>query len=228
MTPAKRVMDLALGLLMAVCTAPSLLLIALVILLVDGRPVFYSSERMRTPVRSFRLIKFRTMTIGSDDAGVSGGHKSRRLTRCGRFLRRTRLDELPQIWNVVAGDISLVGPRPPLRTCVEANPEIYELVLQSRPGITGLATLYFHRHEERLLAECNSAEEAGIVYARRCVARKARLDLIYQRRQSLGMDLRLLMLTAAFPLRVVLGQLRPVLHRYSLRGILPHSLSRAR
>ena len=98
----------------------------------------------------------------------------------GRFLRRSRLDEVPQLWNVLKGDMSFVGPRPPLRLYVERFPELYAKVLQSRPGVTGLATLVFHRHEEKLLAACRSAAETDAVYARRCVPRKARIDLIYQ------------------------------------------------
>jgi lipopolysaccharide/colanic/teichoic acid biosynthesis glycosyltransferase len=91
--------------------------------------------------------------------------------------------------------MSFVGPRPPLRRYVEACPETYAAVLRSRPGVTGLATLVFHRHEERLLAQCATPEETNRVYLRRCIPRKARLDLIYQRRQSLCLDLWILLRT---------------------------------
>ncbi|MDF0603110.1 sugar transferase [Psychromarinibacter sp. C21-152] len=197
MTPGKRAMDLALALVLAVPLAPVALVVAALILLRDGRPVLYGAERMRTPETSFRLWKFRTMTPVDGDSGVSGGDKLQRLRRTGRVLRRRRLDELPQLWNVIRGDISFVGPRPPLRIYVERFPELYGEVLKSRPGITGLATLYYHRHEERLLAPCRTAIETDAVYARRCVPRKAALDLIYQRRRSLAMDLRLIAMTAA-------------------------------
>ena len=110
----------------------------------------------------------------------------------GRFLRRARLDEIPQLWNVIRGDMSFVGPRPPLRLYVERFPEIYGKVLRSRPGITGLATLKFHAHEEWILKSCKTAEETDFAYSRRCVPQKARLDLIYQRHQSLCFDLSLL------------------------------------
>lgn len=87
------------------------------------------------------------------------------------------------------------APAPPLRLYVERHPEIYARVLQSRPGITGLATLVFHRYEERLLARCSTPEETDAVYSRRCVPRKARIDLMYQQRRTIPSDLRLMVLT---------------------------------
>ena len=188
MTLSKRLFDIALVLILGSILVVPTLLIILWLLLSAGQPVFYLSERMRTPDRAFRLWKFRTMTVAKDDSGVSGGDKAQRITPAGRFLRRTRLDEIPQLWNVLKGDMSFVGPRPPLRTYVERFPSVYAKVLQSRPGLTGLATLHFRRHEERLLARCKSTEETDAVYARACVPRKARLDLIYQQRRTLCLD----------------------------------------
>lgn len=188
MTPFKRGFDIASALFLGTLLLPVIIWVALLILWRDGRPVFYVAERMKTPTRAFGLIKFRTMRPAPDDSGVSGGDKHDRLTRTGRMLRAKRLDELPQILNVLKGDISLVGPRPPLRTYVERFPTLYAQVLKSRPGITGLATLHFHAHEEYLLARCTSAAETDRVYAARCVPRKARLDLIYQRRRSFCFD----------------------------------------
>ncbi|MDF0598892.1 sugar transferase [Psychromarinibacter halotolerans] len=197
MTPGKRALDLLLALLLAIPLAPVALVLAILILIRDGRPVFYVSERMKTVSEPFQLWKFRTMTTVDTDSGVSGGDKAARLTKHGRFLRRTRMDEIPQLWNVLRGDISFVGPRPPLRLYVQRFPELYVEVLKSRPGITGLATLYFHRHEERLLSKCTTPQETDAVYSRRCVPRKAALDLIYRDRRSVGMDLRLIAMTAA-------------------------------
>jgi len=192
MTGSKRVFDLVFALALGLLLAPAGLVIALVILLVDGRPVLFLSERMTAPDRAFALVKFRTMTPAEADAGVSGGDKAHRVTRIGRVLRRTHLDELPQLWNVIRGDLSLVGPRPPLRSYVERFPALYARVLRSRPGLTGLATLRFHAHEARLLATSRSAAETDAIYCRACVPRKARLDLIYQRHRSLCFDLVLL------------------------------------
>ena len=195
MTPGKRVFDVVAALVLLTGLLPFIVLIALAILVLDGRPVLYLSERMKTQNEGFRLWKFRTMKPDASDRGVSGGDKSSRITRTGRALRRYRLDEIPQLWNILRGDISFVGPRPPLRRYTEMFPELYAEVLESRPGVTGLATLAFHRTEERLLAPCSSKDETEAVYCRRCVPRKARLDLIYARRRSLCSDVRLMLAT---------------------------------
>jgi lipopolysaccharide/colanic/teichoic acid biosynthesis glycosyltransferase len=195
-TPAKRLFDVIVALILAVLLSPLIAAVALGIALCDGRPVLYLSERMKTPTRGFALAKFRTMTLAASDAGVSGGDKAARITRLGRLLRRSRLDELPQLWNVLRGDISFVGPRPPLREYVERFPALYARVLASRPGITGLATLRLHRHEERLLARCTTPQETDRVYCSVCIPRKARLDLLYQRRRTLCWDVLLMLQTA--------------------------------
>ena len=185
----KRLFDITLALLLLVPLGLLLLGVITAILVRDGRPVFYVADRMKAPGRPFRLWKLRTMSVVDDDTGVSGGDKESRVTSTGRLLRTARLDELPQLWNVLKGDISFVGPRPPLRQYVEAFPDLYEEVLQCRPGITGLATLIYHRHEEILLARCSTPAETDATYARVCVPRKARLDLMYRDNWSLGLDL---------------------------------------
>lgn len=198
MTPAKRALDLTLAVLFAVVLALPFLVLLAILLVTQGRPLFHVAERMKTPTEGFALWKLRTMRPAPPeaDSGVSGGDKADRVTRAGRLLRRTRLDEIPQLWNVLRGDMSFVGPRPPLREYVERFPTIYDQVLRSRPGVTGLASLRFHGHEERLLAACTSPAETDAVYARRCVPRKARLDLIYQQNRNLCLDLILIAHTA--------------------------------
>ena len=195
----KRAFDIVVALLLCIVTAPLVAVIALLILRRDGGPVFYVAERMKTPDQPFQLIKFRTMSNVPDDqnSGVTGGDKSDRITPIGRTLRRYRLDEVPQLINVLRGDMSFVGPRPPLRQYTDAFPELYGKVLQSRPGITGLATLHFHRHEERLIARATTPAETEAIYATRCVPRKATLDLIYQRHASVCFDIVIMWQTLA-------------------------------
>ncbi|GAB5447989.1 sugar transferase [Gymnodinialimonas sp.] len=193
MTPAKRLLDLICAIGLSIILAPVVIIVALLILVLDGRPVFYISERMKTPTEGFRLVKFRTMKTVAEDSGVSGGDKSDRITRTGEALRRSRLDEVPQLWNVLRGDISFIGPRPPLRQYVERFPEIYGKVLKSRPGVSGLASIYFHAHEEHLLARTSSREETDRIYSRACIPRKARIDLIYQERRNVCMDISLML-----------------------------------
>ena len=197
MTSAKRLFDLTIALAMVAVLALPFGLLLLWLLMREGRPLFYLSERMRAPDRPFTLWKLRTMRPDPGDSGITGGDKANRITPTGAFLRRARLDEIPQLWNVIRGDMSFVGPRPPLRQYVERFPDIYARVLQSRPGITGLATLHFHRHEEWLVAQAQSAAETDAIYARRCVPRKARLDLNYARRRTLCLDAALMWQTFA-------------------------------
>ena len=177
----------------AIVLAPVVLVVLAVVcplmLLVQGRPIFFVSERMRTRHQAFHLLKLRTMVPDAGGAhGVLGGHASARVTALGHVLRVTRIDEFPQLWNVLRGDIRLIGPRPPLRRYVEAYPELYARVLRQRPGITGLATVRFHAREAQLLKRCQSAKATDDVYRRHCIRHKARLDLFYQRRRSLGLD----------------------------------------
>jgi lipopolysaccharide/colanic/teichoic acid biosynthesis glycosyltransferase len=188
MTPQKRILDVFFAILLVIILGPILIGLLVYLLIKQGRPLFYVAERMKTPDQAFGLWKLRTMTVVDGDQGVSGGNKASRVTPTGRWLRAKRLDEFPQLWNVLKGDLSFVGPRPPLREYVERFPDVYEKVLKSRPGVTGLATLRFHRHEERLLAKCDTPEETDRVYTRACIPRKAKLDILYQRHQSICFD----------------------------------------
>lgn len=188
MTWRKRIFDLFFASLLVVILGPIIIFLVAYIYIKQGLPLFYVAERMKTPDQPFGLIKFRTMTVVDDDQGVSGAHKAGRVTPVGARLRSKRLDEFPQLWNILKGDLSFVGPRPPLREYVERFPEVYSEVLKSRPGVTGLATIRFHKHEERLLSRCTTAAQTDDVYCRICVPRKATLDLIYQRHQNVCYD----------------------------------------
>ena len=174
---------------------PLLLFVGFCVLIFDGRPVIFRSPRMKRVDQRFDLLKFRTMKA-HPAIGVTGGDKENQITPLGRILRRFRFDELPQILNVLFGDIAFVGPRPPAPEAVTARPDIYELILRDRPGITGLATLSFRAHEEMILKSIKCSETVQRTYIRRCIPRKARLDLIYSRRRSLKLDLWLISITA--------------------------------
>lgn len=200
MTLSKRVFDIVFAVSLIVLLIPVMLVVAALCLLLEGRPVLYLSERMRSPTRGFTLLKFRTMKMAERDQGVTGGDKSDRVSKFQNFLRRTRLDELPQLFNILAGQMSFVGPRPPLRVYVEDYPELYGQVLQSRPGVTGLATLKMHRYEERLLATCQTVAETDRVYRERCIPKKAAIDLIYQRHRDFCFDCSILWATVSRPM----------------------------
>ena len=161
-------------------------LLFLAIYPIQRGPFFYRSERMRTPDQSFTLYKIRTMHPPSvfDGERILGGDQSDRVTRIGGILRRTRLDELPQILNILRGDLVFIGPRPPLRKYVEAFPESYARVLSMRPGVTGLATVMVCRREERVLSRSHSPEETDRLYRAHCIPWKVRIDLFHQSRRT--------------------------------------------
>lgn len=193
--------DISLAVVLLALFLPLIILVAAAILVLDGKPVLFCSDRMKSPTEKFTLFKFRTMSVTATDDTVSAGYKSQQITTTGGFLRRSRLDELPQLFNILRGDMSFVGPRPPLPRYVALRPDLYNHVLQNRPGVTGLASLVYHRHEEQMLAKCQSSAETHEVYLRRCVPMKARLDLIWARHQGLCFDLVLVMRTLSHFMR---------------------------
>lgn len=166
----------ALGLL--VCS-PLLLCIAICIVANDGGSVFYRQERLGRGGRTFSLIKFRTM-IASAESGIPqlAVEADWRVTRCGRFLRRYHLDELPQLWNVLRGDMSLIGPRPErayyVRQIVERMP-LYRELQSQKPGLTSLGMVRY--------GYANTVEK---------MVERARYDLYYLRRRNLCLDLKIL------------------------------------
>jgi lipopolysaccharide/colanic/teichoic acid biosynthesis glycosyltransferase len=148
----KRTFDILAALAGLALLSPLFVLITLAVWLGSGFPVLFRQARVGAGGRAFRLVKFRTMSVlkGSENGSFDAGSVSR-VTPFGRFLRKTKLDELPQLWNVLTGDMSLVGPRPEISQWAEAYPERWARVLTVRPGITDPASIVY-RNEEELLA----------------------------------------------------------------------------
>jgi FlaA1/EpsC-like NDP-sugar epimerase/lipopolysaccharide/colanic/teichoic acid biosynthesis glycosyltransferase len=200
----RRYFDLIGATLLGIVGLPMIALAMAAILVLDGRPLLHGSTRIGRGGVPFRLWKLRTLRpdpSGTD--GASGGHLDDRGTWTGPFLRRTRIDELPQIWNILRGDMGLVGPRPPLSAHVALRPDVFATILALRPGITGLATLRLHGREARLLADVRTRAETEAIYARRILPAKLRIEQIYARRRCIALDLRILAATAAAILRNV-------------------------
>jgi lipopolysaccharide/colanic/teichoic acid biosynthesis glycosyltransferase len=192
----KRAIDIAASLSALVVLSPLFVLIAVVIILDSGFPVLYLQERVGRGFRRFRIWKFRSMRANHSGPKITVGGDSR-VTRVGGILRATKCDELPQFWNVIAGDMSLVGPRPEIPEYVEMYRARYEKVLTVRPGITDLASMCF-RDEERVLAKVANPMEH---YAREILPRKLDLAEEYVRRRSLSLDFSILLRTVAAVLR---------------------------
>ena len=170
--------------------SPLLAMIALAIKWDDGGPVFYSQSRMGRRFRAFFLLKFRTMTVDADRAGLLTTANDPRVTRVGRKLRRYKLDELPQLWNVLKGEMQFVGSRPEVEPYVAMFLPQYELLLQEPPGITDPASLAY-RHEEQALA----SDDVESLYTGKILPHKLRLSLEYQRRRTLTSDLTIIINT---------------------------------
>jgi lipopolysaccharide/colanic/teichoic acid biosynthesis glycosyltransferase len=167
--------------------------IGIAIKLDDGRPVFYRALRVGKGGAPFRLLKFRTMFVDADKRGPGITSKGdSRVTRTGRFLRRTKLDELPQLINVVKGEMSLVGPRPEDPRYVALYTPEQRQVLSVAPGITSAASLAY-RHEEQLL----SSDDWEILYRTQVMPAKLAIDLDYLRRRTLWTDVKLIFRTIA-------------------------------
>jgi len=174
---------------------PALLAIAVWILWDDGPPVLFGQMRVGRHGRPFRMWKFRTMREGAPGPSVTATGDSR-VTRAGAFLRRKKLDELPQLFNVLRGDMSLVGPRPEVPEFVRLESPIWQAVLQVRPGVTDMASLLF-RDEEGLLV--GSADPEAL-YRKSVLPAKLVLNLAYMHSRSLWRDLRLIYLTIRYSL----------------------------
>ncbi len=140
--------------------------------------------------RPFRIVKFRTMRAGAGPLVTSASDP--RVTSIGRLLRRTKLDELPQLWNVLMGSMTLVGPRPEVPAYVAANPRLYASIADLKPGITDWASLAFHDEEDLLAAHAGEPD----FYADVLLPRKVALARLYRCARSRSLDLRLLGATA--------------------------------
>lgn len=182
---SKRVFDLVVAAAALLLLAPVLLVVALVVKLDSPGPVFFRQERAGRHGRPFRIHKFRTMVHGAAGPGLTIGDDAR-ITRAGRWLRRTRLDELPQLIDVVRGDMSLVGPRPEVPKFVAHYPAALRAkVLAVRPGITDPAALA-HIDEADLLANTSDPERA---YIDTILPAKLALQADYAARATLWSDL---------------------------------------
>jgi lipopolysaccharide/colanic/teichoic acid biosynthesis glycosyltransferase len=189
----RRAFDFGTALMLLLAASPLLALVALAVRLQDGGPVLFRQERIGRHGRPFSLYKFRSMSTGGKGTAITAGG-DRRITRVGRLLRRYKLDELPQLWNVVRGDMSLIGPRPEVPCFVDSADPVWQAVHSVRPGITDLATLVY-RDEERILAGFPDPERG---YRETVLPAKLALNLQYLERRSPARDLKLLALTIRY------------------------------
>ena len=188
----KRIFDITVASVGLLVLSPLFHLVAIFIKLDSSGPVFFRQERMGKAFRPFFIYKFRTMV---HDASQLGGaitsSTDSRITRVGRVLRKTKIDEFPQLINVLMGEMSLVGPRPEVREYVELFRRDYEEIVRITPGITDLASLQY-RYEAEVLGNSGNPEEE---YVRHILPEKIRLAKEYMRRSSLLFDISLILKT---------------------------------
>ena len=190
----KRLFDLLSALVGLLFLSPLFLVVAILIKLDSRGPVFFRQDRMGKAFRPFLILKFRTMVRDAPNKGgpITFGEDPR-ITRIGRFLRKIKIDELPQLINVLKGEMSIVGPRPEVRRYVELFREDYEEILTVRPGLTDLASLKY-RDEAAILGASHDPEA---MYVKYILPEKINLAKEYVRRSSLTFDLILIFKTLA-------------------------------
>lgn len=182
----KRSFDLVFSAISLLVLWPVLLGIALLVGLSDGRPVFFRQERVGQGGQRFKIWKFRSMVRDAEERGtwLTVGHDSR-ITPIGYWLRKTKLDELPQLLNVLVGDMSIVGPRPEVPYFVEQYDDLQQDVLKLMPGITDPASIQFYSESDSL-AGTDSPEE---YYLRHIMPKKIRINLEYAEDATLRSDI---------------------------------------
>ena len=191
--PLKRALDLVLAVSALLLLAPLLLGLAAWVRLANPGPVFYRGLRVGRGGITFHMLKFRTMVVDADKLGpTSTTEDDPRITSPGRFMRRNKLDELPQLINVLRGDMSIVGPRPQVQWAVSLYSEEERALLSLRPGITDYASLRFRNEGEILRGSADPDSD----YLERIAPLKLRLGLHYVRSCSFATDLKIIGATA--------------------------------
>lgn len=203
---ARRLLDVVVAAAVLVLSAPILLIAAAAVRLGSKGPVFYGAPRSARCEGEFRMWKFRTMV---EDAASVGGPITApgdaRITRMGALLRRTKIDEIPQLFNVLAGDMSLVGPRPEDPGIVARYTPRQRETLRVRPGVTSPGSLFYEREQVHTIPEGAPAEE---YYLQHLLGPKLDVELTYLETRTVGSDLRVLAETAGHILRSLLGRSR--------------------
>jgi len=188
----KRGFDILASLIGLIVLSPVLLLISLLIKIESNGPIFYKQKRVGLKGIEFEIFKFRTMFLGSDKKGLlTVGDRDPRVTRVGYFLRKYKLDEFPQLFNVFLGSMSLVGPRPEVSKYVSLYDDDDKTVLSVKPGITDYASIYF-RNETELLKNAENPEK---LYIEDIMPKKLALNKKYILEQSFILDLKIIFKT---------------------------------
>lgn len=198
----KRIMDVFLSFVLTVLLSPVMLAIALAIKAEDGGPVFYRQERITTYGRKFRIFKFRTMVTDADKRGpLITGKSDDRITKMGHKLRKCRLDELPQLLNILAGEMSFVGTRPEVERYVDCYTDEMMATLLLPAGVTSMASMAYKDEDTVMAHYLEKGETVDDVYVRRILPKKMRYNLEYLKSVGIMEDLKIMVKTVLEVLR---------------------------
>lgn len=190
----KRIADFILALVMTALLIIPMAVIVVIIKLTSPGPVFYKQERVTTYGKKFMILKFRTMKVGSDKAGLLTLQNDDRITGIGKVLRKLRLDELPQIFHVLSGKMSIVGTRPEVQKYVDEYSNAMYATLLMPAGITSYASIEY-KDEDRIIGEATSADEVDNIYISKILPDKMKYNLKYIEDFSFLYDIRLMFKT---------------------------------
>ncbi len=187
----KRIFDFIISIAALILLLPVLIIIGILIKLLSNGPVFFIQERVGQSGETFRLIKFRTMSTVSKKKSNFDAGDTQRITRIGKILRKTKLDELPQLINIIKGEMSFVGPRPEVEEWTKIYPEKWKIVHRVRPGITDYASIRFRNEQEILEMSENPVQ----TYKEKILPQKLELNIKYIQNRNFLSDIRIIFLT---------------------------------
>lgn len=192
----KRILDICGSLVLTIILSPVMLVIAALIKAEDGGPVFFRQERVTTYGRVFRIFKFRTMIVDADKKGpLVTGKKDSRITKVGGKLRHLRLDELPQVLNILTGDMSFVGTRPEVKKYVDQYTDEMQATLLLPAGVTSLASIAFKDEDELIVKYTAQGESTDEAYVKHILPKKMKYNLDYLRKAGVLGDLKIMVKT---------------------------------
>jgi lipopolysaccharide/colanic/teichoic acid biosynthesis glycosyltransferase len=192
----KRAMDVVFSLILTVLLSPVMIAIGVSIKAEDKGPVFYRQERITTCGKKFRIFKFRTMVVDADKKGpLVTGKSDDRITRIGHKLRKLRLDELPQVFNILLGDMSFVGTRPEVERYVDCYTDEMRATLLLPAGVTSLASIAYKEEDEMIAHYISKGETTDEAYVNHILPRKMRYNLDYLKHAGILGDMKIMVKT---------------------------------
>ena len=193
----KRLLDVIFGAILLVLFSPIFLILAIVIKIDSKGPIFYRQERVTIYDRTFKIFKFRTMVQNADKIGpLATVENDKRVTRVGRIIRKVRLDEIPQLINIIAGDMSFVGTRPEVRKYVDAYNDEMKATLLMRAGVTSYASIVFKDEDQIIKKYVNKNHDVDDVYVHKVLPIKMKMNLEYIKKFNVFYDIMIVMWTA--------------------------------